>query len=130
MRAALQEDVELLPPLKKPPPETPTTPVEDDVEEDDGPSWTDVDDDDLNDVNDEKDREGERIREDLDLGERIQAILAPREGAQEVKEEPKEKKRKTNLVRLPREKSVQAVLLLKLALGAVNAELQLLSDEV
>ena len=94
--------------LQKPPPETLTTPVEDDVEEDDGPAWTDVDDDDLNDVNDDRDKEGERIREDLDLGERIQAILAPQEGA------PKEKKRKTNLVRLPREKSVQEVLLLKL----------------
>ena len=82
--------------LQKPPPETPTTPVEDDVENDDGrllvhlgptsafytgPSWADVDDDDQNEVNDDRDKEGERIREDLDLGERIQAILTPREGA-------------------------------------------------
>jgi hypothetical protein len=61
--------------------ETTTAPAAEDVEEDDGPAWSDVDDDDLNDVNDDRDREGERIREDLDLGERIQAILIPREGA-------------------------------------------------
>ena len=74
----------------KVPPETPTTPVEDDVENDDGrllvhlgpksafvtgPSWADVDDDDQNEVNDDRDKEGERIREDLELGERLQAIL-------------------------------------------------------